>query len=119
MVLRRKPSEVPYRSPSTWGRGGKASMCDYCVIDASTGAELYMTSDEEDALKQRKILGKDRAVRLIAMTPSGIVAAVFGFTKRSQRMSRMHGMLYRKILSRPREVLLGWRKAVLPNQGDG
>ena len=58
-------------------KGKKAPPVDYSVCDAYGGQELYVTSDQEDALAERRRLGKVRPVKLLAVVYGRTYQAVF------------------------------------------
>jgi hypothetical protein len=64
-----------------WKRN--APPVDYSVCDAYTGAELYVTSDQADALAQRVQLGKVRHVKLVAVLYGRTFQAMFAGPRRT------------------------------------
>lgn len=88
-----------YRSPSTWGRGGKRSACDYALVDARTGETKLVTDDEKAALRERKrSRGK---LRVVALAGAGSYRPVFETRRVWSKRAR------RVVL---REVLVGWTR---------
>lgn len=77
-----------------WKRG--TPPIDYSICDAYDGHELYLTSDQKDALAERKRLSKKRHVKLLAFLYGRIYQAVFEIPPslgpgRPRRRERLRG----------------------------
>jgi hypothetical protein len=82
-----------------------APPIDYSICDAYDGRELYVTSDQTDALIERRKLGKKRDVKLLALIGDRVYQAVFSMAV----ATRVRFPARRRRQARARERLLGWR----------